>query len=202
MEIRKRSVLMMAGPAIAAFLLGALVTSGPLLNSTNQFSEALKTTGYVTISVARDGQEIYHYEDHNEITEGGVDFIVDQISDSPSATAIAKYIALSTTASSGGNLVDDDNTSLVGEITTGGLQRALGTFGGYTYGVDDNDDNYTISATFTASGTHTGVQRAGLFTASSAGTMVAENTFSSVNLASGDQLTITWTIDLGLTNLD
>jgi hypothetical protein len=193
---------MMTGPAIAAFLLGALMTSGPLLNTTNKFSEGLKPTGYVVVSVVRDGQEIYHYEDHNEITEGGVDFIIDQVSDSPSATLVAKHIALSTTASSGGSAVDDDNTSLTGEITTGGLERALGTFGGYTAAVADNDDNYTISATFTASATHSNVQRAGLFTASSAGTMVAENTFSAVNLASGDQLTITWTIDLGLTNLD
>jgi hypothetical protein len=201
MELRKRSVLMMAGPSVVAFLIGAILTSGPLLNTTNQFSEAMGATGYVTVSIVRDGNEIYHYEDHNVITETGVDFIVDQISDSPSATPVARYIALSTTGTSGGGsvAVDDDNTSLAGEITTGGLERALGTFGGYTAATADNDDSYTVSATFTAGATHTAVQRAGLFTASSAGTMVAENTFSSVNLASGDQLTITWTIDLGLT---
>lgn len=196
MELRKRSVLMLAGPTVAAFLLGALMTSGPLLNTTNQFSEAMKPTGYVTISVVRDGSEIYHYEDHNAITETGVDFIVDQLSDSP-GTAPAQFIGLTTTDIT----PDDDNTSLTGEITTGGLERAAGTFGGYTYAATDNDDSYTISNTFTASATHTAVQGAGLFTDVTVGsdTMVAINEFSSVNLASGDQLTITWTIDLGLT---
>jgi hypothetical protein len=201
MEISRRSIPLMASPAIAVLVLGVLLPGGAFLGSAGQFSESMKPTGYVTVSLVRDGNEIYHYEDHNEITETGVDFIVDQMSDSASATASAKYIALSTTAT-GTVAIDDDNTSLDSEISTGGLGRAAGTFGGYSYSTADNDDSYTVSATFTATGSHTGVQRAGLFTASSAGTMMAENSFSSVNLASGDQLTITWTIDLGLTNLD
>lgn len=198
MEMRKRSFLMMAGPTLVAFLLGAILTSGPLLNTTNQFSEGLKPTGYVTVSLVRDGNEIYHYEDHNAITEAGVDYIVEWISDTPDdTTQRAVFIGLTSTDIT----PDDDDTSLTGEITTGGLGRATGTFGGYTYGATDNDDNYTISATFTASASHTAVQGAGLFTDGTVGgdTMVAVNEFSSVNLSSGDQLTITWTIDLGLT---
>jgi hypothetical protein len=197
MELRKRSVLMMGGPAVMAFLLGAILTGEPLLNTDNQFSEALRPTGYVTVSVVREGNEIYHYEDHNAITEAGVDFIADQISDSPSSSVSAQFIGLTTTDIT----PDDDDTSLSGEITSGGLERAAGTFGGLSVGVADNDDNYTITKTFTASATHTAVQGAGLFTDATVGsdTMVAINEFSSVNLASGDQLTITWTIDLGLT---
>ncbi|HEV8404791.1 MAG TPA: hypothetical protein VGQ13_02680, partial [Nitrososphaera sp.] len=79
------------------------------------------------------------------------------------------------------------------EITTFGLQRALGAYS-HTVGTD----NWTISKTFTATGSLTAVQKAGLFTANSGPIMMAENTFASVNLANGDQLTITWTIDLGL----
>jgi hypothetical protein len=82
---------------------------------------------------------------------------------------------------------------LTSEIATYGLTRAQGTYA-HTAGTD----NWTISKTFTATGSFTAVQKAGLFSASSAGTMMAENTFASVNLANGDQLTITWTIDLGL----
>jgi hypothetical protein len=191
---------MMAAPAVVAFLLGAILTSGPLLNTTNKFGEQLKPTGYVTVSLVRDGNEIYHYEDHNAMTEEGVDFIIDQISDTPSATSIAKYIGLTST-----DITPDDDLAvagtLTGEITTGGLARAAGTFGGYTFGGNnnDNDDDYTVSVTFTASASHTAVQGAGLFTDATVGsdTLVAINEFSSVNLASGDQLTITWTIDLG-----
>jgi hypothetical protein len=190
MEIHKRSVLMLAGPAVAAFLLGALLTSGPLLNTTNQFSEALQPTGYVTISVVRDGNEIYHYEDHNLITNAGRDFIATELgATSGTGTLAANYIAL--TNNTAAPAVGD--TTLAGEITTGGLNRQQGTYS-HTLGTD----NWSVSKQFTATASNSGVVKAGLFTDSSGGTMMAENTFSSVNLAPNDQLTITWTIDLGL----
>jgi hypothetical protein len=188
---------MMSAPAVAAFLIGAILPVGAFLNTTDQFSEQLAPTGYVTVSQVRNGVEIFHFEDHNAITETGVDFIVDQLSDSP-GTAPAQFIGLTSTDIT----PDDDNTSLAGEIdTAGGLDRKAGTFGGYTATTTDNDDNYTITATFTADTTYNAVQGAGLFTDVTPGsdTMVAINEFSSVNLANGDQLTITWTIDLGLT---
>lgn len=202
MKTDKRNIAMIAGVAVVALAIGLYLPVSIFANSSpQQTKETFKPTGYVTVSVVRDGVEIYHHEDHNEITETGVDFIVDQVSDSASASASAKFIALSSTAT-GTVAIDDDNTALDSEISTGGLARAQGTFGGYTYATTDNDDSYTVSNIFTASASHTAVQRAGLFTTSSGGTMLAENSFSSVNLASGDTLTITWTIDLGLTNLD
>ncbi|MEW6605217.1 MAG: hypothetical protein AB1351_11105 [Thermoproteota archaeon] len=190
MELRRNSVLIMSAPAVAAVLIGALLVSGPLQNTTDKFSEGLGATGYVVISVVRDGNEIYHYEDHNLITNAGRNFIAAELGDNDTAsTSVAEFIALSTDNTAPAA----SDTTLAGEITTNGLQRAQGT---YAHTVDA--DSWTISNTFQATGNHTGVQKAGLFTASSSGTMMAENTFSSVNLASGDQLTITWTIDLGL----
>ncbi|HEU4605154.1 MAG TPA: hypothetical protein VFS46_02830 [Nitrososphaera sp.] len=202
MEIRKNSVLMLSAPAVAAVLMGAMLVGGMLPNTTDKFSEGLAATGYVTISVVRDGNEIYHYEDHNQITETGIDFIVQQIAGSPSATATAQWIALSD-VSTGTTAIDDDDATLTGELdNTNGLGRSQGALA-YTSGTDDNNAEFTISETFTATNAgDTNVQRAGLFTASTGGTMVAENSFSSVNLAAGDQLTITWTIDLGVTGLD
>jgi hypothetical protein len=200
MELRKSSILMMSAPAVGAFLLSAVLFGGIVSNTTDKFSESLGTTGYVVISVVRDGNEIYHFEDHNAITEEGVDFIIDQISGTPSNTVSAQYIGLTTT-----DITPDDDLAstgdLPGEITTNGLERAQGTVGGYTFtpNNNDDDDNYTVSVTFTATNTHTAVQGAGLFTDDTVGsdTLVAINEFSSVNLANGDQLTITWTIDLG-----
>jgi hypothetical protein len=175
------------------------------LNTTNQFSEALQPTGYVTVSVVRDGNEIYHYEDHNLITNAGRDFIATELGGT-GTTASAAYIGLSdvskTPALNDVCLSTTDGGSTSAEITTNGLQRAQGT-----YSHTSPNDNWTIQQPFTATGSFTGVIRAGLFTAAANGdtcagandgTMVAENTFSSVNLANGDQLTITWTIDLGL----
>jgi len=188
MEIRKRSILMITAPAFAAFLVGALLLGGSLPNTADKFGETMKPTGYVTLSVVRDGNEIYHYEDHNLITDAGKDFISTELGGT-GTTASAQYIALSSDATAPAAT----DTTLAGEIGASGLQRAIGAYS-HTVGTD----NWTISKTFTATGSLTAVQKAGLFTASSAGTMMAENTFASVNLANGDQLTITWTIDLGL----
>jgi len=70
--------------------------------------------------------------------------------------------------------------------------------------------NYVLKNVFTASGTFTAVQQCGMFTGfncpgdteggdltnagQGGGVMVFENSFSSVNMISGDQLTITWTV--------
>jgi hypothetical protein len=192
MEIRKRGVLVMSAPALGAFLLGAVLLGGIVPNTTDKLGEEMmEATGYVTVSVIRDGNEIYHYEDHNLITDAGRDFILQQIGGTAD-TATAQFIGLSSDT----NAPAADDTELAGEIDNGGLARSQGTF---EQGTGDDADSFTITETFNATAAHSGVQKAGLFTASSGGTMVAENEFSSVNLANGDQLTITWRVDLGLT---
>ena len=85
------------------------------------------------------------------------------------------------------------DTTLTGEITTNGLQRADATTKTHT----DNTNSTSIQHIFTASGTFTTVRASGLFTASSSGVMVHENTFTSTALASSDQLQVTWTLQLG-----
>jgi hypothetical protein len=181
---------MVVAPAVvAAFLVGAIPAASIFGTGTNMATDNFPVHGYVTVSVLRDGQEIYHHEDHNLITTAGQDFIRQQIGETSSGnigTNGANYIALSSNTATPAA----SDTTLTGEITTGGLARAQGTY------AEVSTDQFTITKTFTASATHTSVQKAGLFTASSSGTMMAENTFTSVSLASGDQLTITWTITL------
>lgn len=84
------------------------------------------------------------------------------------------------------------DTTLTAEIAAGGLTRAEGTYahtGGATF--------YTITRTFTASAVHTGVSKAGLFTAVSAGTMAFETLLNNpATLQIGDTLTITWTVNI------
>ncbi len=188
MTLTRHKTLLLAAPAIgvvAILVMAFVLPIGALAG--NKMSEQLGPHGYVTISVVRGGAEIYHYEDHNLITNAGKNFIASQLGNATGASA--SYIALSNNTAS----PSVTDTILAGEFTSGGLQRAQGT---YSHTADT--DNWTISKTFTATASATGVQKAGLFTASSGGTMMAENTFSSVNLANGDTLTITWTIDLGL----
>lgn len=100
----------------------------------------------------------------------------------------AQYIALTT--NTGAPAAGD--TTLTGEISTNGLARAIGT---YTHTTDVA--SYKISKTFTATGTHTAVHKAGLFDASSSGDMVFETNLSSdVSLVNGDTLTIEWTVNI------
>lgn len=150
--------------------------------------DSMSARGYVVVSVVRQNIEIYHYEDHNLITNAGLDFISAQIGSTSTGSNGANYIALSsdTTAPAA------TDTTLSGEISGSGLDRAQGTYS-HTAGTN----TFTVQKIFTASGTVSAIQKTGLFTASSGGTMMAENTFSSVNLISGDQLTLTWTITIG-----
>lgn len=182
-----KSLLMGAVPGVALAVFLVFAVPGSALVGTQVASDSVGPHGYVTVSVVRDGQEIYHHEDHNVITNAGKDFISAQLgSTSPGANG-ANYIALS--SNTGGAAAT--HTSLAGEITGGGLQRSQGDYA-HTSGTN----TFTVTETFTASATHDDVVLAGLFTASSGGTMMAENTFTAVSLANNDQLTITWTITL------
>lgn len=104
-----------------------------------------------------------------------------------------KYIALST-----GSLTPaKGDTTLSSETSSSGMGRALGTQGTYTGpSVLDGAASYVVSKTFTASGNIT-IVSAALFDAVSSGNMFVEaNLTSSAVLASGDTLTINWTINL------
>lgn len=187
MEKSNRSIMIAAVPVAIAALALSLVAPGTALLGTQVTTDSVGPHGYVTVSVTRDGQEIYRHEDHNLITNAGKDFISAQIGSTSAGTNGANYIGLSSntvTPAAG-------DTSLAGEITTGGLQRSQGD-----YAHTNGQSTFTVTETFTASESHSNVQKAGLFTAATDGTMMAENTFTSVSLANGDQLTITWTITL------
>jgi hypothetical protein len=102
--------------------------------------------------------------------------------------ASAQWIGLTTNATAPAA----GDTTLTGEIASGGLTRAEGA---YTH--TNGTTSYKISFTFTATAAHTNVAKAGLFNASSAGTMAFETLLSStVTLAINDTLTIEWTVNI------
>lgn len=120
-------------------------------------------------------------------TTVGIDYVADSLGKSASRPTVAEYLALSenATAPAAGD------TSLTGEITTNGLARAIAT---YAHTVAAT--SYTLSKTWTASGAFTAVQKAGMFTAVSGGTMPFENTFTATALAINDQLSVVWTVNV------
>ena len=130
-----------------------------------------------------DRQEI-----HNLLTDDGRDFLHEQGYETTGLGSNgANYIGLSSNASAPA----DGDSSLAGEISSGGLSRSQGTVS-HSSGTNSTQ----IQKTFTATATHTGVRKSGLLTASSAGVLVHEAVFTSVNLENNDQLQVTWTITL------
>jgi hypothetical protein len=108
----------------------------------------------------------------------------------------ANYMALSanvlTTATG--------DTTLSGEITSGtnsGLARAQGTYQGYNAPTSQGGTaNYQITHTFTSAASTT-VNSAAMFNASSGGSLFVEANLSpAATLATGDQLVLTWTVNI------
>jgi hypothetical protein len=127
-------------------------------------------------------------------TNAGHDFQAKQMAGAASATAVAKWMAL--TANSTAPAAGD--TSLTGEITTagGGLVRVAATYA-HTAGTN----TYTLTNTFTANGSDSlpvTLAKIGVFDAASSGNMPFTTLLSATaTLAvSGDQVTITQTVTM------
>lgn len=108
----------------------------------------------------------------------------------------ANYIALSTATLTPAN----GDTTLASEITSGansGCARALGTYQNYTAPSSlGAAASYQVTKTFTSAASST-VNSAALFNASSSGTLFVEANLSpAATLANGDQLVLTWTINI------
>lgn len=154
-----------------------------------------RSVGYLTVRVRRkdsDNWETICKDKHNLGTDVGEDLLHRQMYINVAADSSgfgANQIALST--NSGG--ASAAHTSVAGEITTGGLARAVADTKTHAGGTNTS----TIEHVFTASATHTNVQLTGLLNntvASGSSILVHENTFTATTLASGDELQVTWTI--------
>ena len=105
-------------------------------------------------------------------------------------SAPIRYIALTENAGAA-NAAD---TSLTGEITTGGCGRALGLYA-HTLGAA----TYTLSKTFAVTATFPAIHKAGLFPSSTAsGAIMAFETVlnADASVINGDSLAVTWTVTL------
>lgn len=103
----------------------------------------------------------------------------------------ARFVAVTTDASA----ASAASTTLTTEQNANGVSRALAT-----YAHTGAASTYTQSKTWTASGTITAIHRAGMFTSStlaSVGIIVFETVLNAdATLANGDQLAITWTVNI------
>lgn len=148
--------------------------------------EGMNFKGYVTVKVKKaDGtEEVICERKPNLVTTVGVDWQFLQLYNAGTVNE-AIYVAVSSNATP--PAVGD--SSLTGEIVTSGLTRAAGT-PAHVAGTA----TATITKVFTATGSHTAVQKTALFTEITGGVMVHENSFPACNLEDTDQLTVIWTI--------
>lgn len=127
------------------------------------------------------------------ITNAGKDYVAKQLAGAASATAVAKFVAITANATAPAA----GDTTLTGEITTagGGLIRQSGIYA-HTLGTS----SYTITSTFTANGTDTlpvTIAKRGIFDQLAVGgTLVFETLVSPTATLSAvsDSLTLTDTI--------
>jgi hypothetical protein len=148
----------------------------------------------------------------NGRTTVGINFCADVLGNS-SQPAQADYLALSnnTSATAAGDAsstlpwssaqaADAAASTTTGEYTALGVARHSATYA-HSAGVT----SYTMAYTWTATGTCTSLQKAGMFggstkTSQSGATatnlLFLENTFTATSLANLDQLSLTWTVNI------
>jgi hypothetical protein len=147
-------------------------------------NEKLKVTGDVSF-VLRDetGKIIETKEIHNLVVTTGLNFIAARLKGATPAATEMTHMAVGT----GTVAAALANTTLGTELARAALTTSGGTVGA-------SPATITYACTFPG-GTGTGaLTEAGVFSASSAGTMMCRTVFSAINKAAGDSLTITWTI--------
>lgn len=141
--------------------------------------ENLKVKGDVSIVLSKEDGSVENIDIHNLVVNTGLNYIVSRMKDTTATAMSHMELGTSTTAAAAAD------TALGAAIS--GSRTALTS-------TNVSTNTITYVATF-AAGTGTGaVTEAGIFNASSAGTMACRTVFPVVNKQAGDSMTVTWTI--------
>ena len=137
---------------------------------------------HLTVKQFRDGALIMESHHPATITTIGLDWVEDQLGDTPSVNA-SKWISLSNST----DAPSDAWTEIPDELTIWNLTRALGVYASTGVGA------WTIIYTFTATGTVGGVILSGLQWAEIGdGNLLCADTFTVANMEADDTLELTW----------
>lgn len=141
----------------------------------------LKMHGAMTAVLQRENGDVEVTQKDNIIVNGGFDFICAAIGGTTAAGS-ANIIGVGT----GTTAPDAAQTALVTE-----LLRKQGA-----YAHTNGTKVFTIQVTFAAGEATGAITEAGVFTATTGGTMLDRVTFAVINKGSGDTLTVTFTFTL------
>lgn len=144
--------------------------------------EKLKLTGRVNYKLFDENGKLKDERDiNNVVVTVGKNYLALWLTQATQADYFMRYLALGT----GTNAASAADTALQTELAT----RIAGTLSSST-------NVWQNQGTFGA-GVNTGaITEAGIFSASSAGTMLARQVFPVINKAAGDSLQVTWQITL------
>jgi hypothetical protein len=144
--------------------------------------DSLKITGHINLKLFDANGNLKDERDiKNTVVTAGKNFLATWLAAASQAGYFMQYIALGT----GTNAASSADTTLQTETGT----RVAGTLTSST--------NVWQNVALFGAGVSTGaITEAGIFSASSVGTMLARQVFSVINKAAGDSLQITWQITL------
>lgn len=138
--------------------------------------DQIKLTGFVNIKVIDSKGNVKDERNvKNLVVTAGKNYLASWLAAASQSTYFMKYIAVGT----GTTAPSASDTALQNEVA-----RAAGS-------VSSSSNTWTNQATITATGA---ITEAGIFSASSGGTMLSRVTFSPVNLSAGDSIVINWSI--------
>jgi|TARA_B100002019_G_C21092593_1_gene509384 hypothetical protein len=141
--------------------------------------ENIKLTGNLTIVLNRENGTKDVYEHKNLVVTTGKNFIASRMKDTTDAAMSHMAIGSGNTAAAAGD-------------TALGTQLDIQSLTSTTV----STNTVTYAATFGAGNGTGAVAEAGVFNASSSGTMLCRSVFSVVNKAAGDSMTVTWVITI------
>lgn len=147
-------------------------------------NETLKLKGSVNVKlIGPDGNVKQEHTDHNLVVTVGKNYLASWLTAATQSTSFMPYVGLGTvqTGPSSGD------TALNSESVVGGYSRVSGTLTSAT-------NVWTNTATFNPGNGTDAIREAGLFTASTSGTMFAHQTFNVYNKAAGDTMIIVWSV--------
>lgn len=162
----------------------------PILDRSTKLPKSLQSIVMRTLKPFGNYSEWqFHDKSNNLLTDAGRDLMHNVTLQASSQPTGGQYIAL--TANTGAPA--DTDTALTGELTGTNLARALATYA-HTAGATTS----TLVHTFTNStgSAVAAIVKSGVFNASSGGTLLFVNTFTTVTLQALDQLQVTWTITI------
>ena len=146
--------------------------------------DQIKVTGHISIELRDSKGDLKETREiKNLVVSVGKNFLAAWLAAASESTPFMQFVGLGT----GTNPVTSGDTTLQTEFVGGGYGRPTGT-------VSASGATLQNTVTFSAGNGTGAITEAGLFSASSSGTMFARQVFSVLNKLAGDTLQLTWQV--------